>query len=425
MSPLRTRFSRWILSLLWCGALIPATFVFASTPIVVTAATATDKPAEKLSDKPTDKPVASLPTIALVLPLSSKTLSRAAEALRDGFIAATEVSGKEKYSYKIYLAEDEGDTLAAQYRKAVEDGAVAVIGGITREGANVVAREAGYLPTLALNTPTDATRLEANQLFHISLGLENDARQIARAAAQEGLRRVMIMQTNVGNVAMARRIVDAFEKEWLRTGGTIASKLTVSGDLHESARLRTTLAKSFAAPVDRTAEKPQDKEVGKDTSLEKSLPDFLFMAADIRAARIIRPYLPAGVPVYTTTQAVNPSASALENLDLDGVRYLDMPWFAERDHLAVVSYPRPPETTSTDYERLYALGIDAWRVMLAMMAKPTASPATTLTPRQAAREFVPIDGVTGRITLDKNHMQRTLTLIELRDGKPTVVKSAE
>jgi uncharacterized protein len=83
-----------------------------------------------------------------------------------------------------------------------------------------------------------------------------------------------------------------------------------------------------------------------------------------------------------------------------------------------MAYPRPVDTLSAEYERLYALGIDAWRVMLALLASDKEVRGTNI-------KFAPIDGVTGRITLDGNHFNRNLTLLEMRDGKPQLVKSAE
>ncbi|HEX4857426.1 MAG TPA: penicillin-binding protein activator, partial [Usitatibacteraceae bacterium] len=58
-----------------------------------------------------------------------------------------------------------------------------------------------------------------------------------------------------------------------------------------------------------------------------------------------------------------------------------------------------------DYERLYALGIDAWRLTQQVLkaGKP--------------REVAPLDGVTGKITLDGRQFVRTLSAVELRDGR--------
>ena len=72
--------------------------------------------------------------------------------------------------------------------------------------------------------------------------------------------------------------------------------------------------------------------------------------------------------------------------ELDGVRLLDLPWQVQRDHPAVMVYPHPVQAGTADMERLYALGIDAYRVAREISRKP-------------AGRFS-IDGVTGRLTVD-------------------------
>jgi ABC-type branched-subunit amino acid transport system substrate-binding protein len=371
---------------------------------------AQDKPAEKLAEKPK--------TIALILPLSSKALGKAAEAARAGFIAAAEVTGKTQFEPRVYLAEDEAASMATLYRKATSDGAVAIVAGLTRDGATIVARDAGYLPTLALNMPGDLSRADANNFFHISLSLDWDARLAARAASDEGFRNAAVVYSNV---ALARRIQEAFEKEWVKQGGTIAARIAFSGDLNDGPKLKAAMEKPDAAKA-----------------------DVVFLAADMAVARFARPYLPQGLPVFATAQTFDPKAGAVENLDLDSVKYPEIPWFAERDHPAVMAYPRPQDAMPTEYERLYALGIDAWRIVYALVSaapgNKTANDknagdknasvdgftvSTTGVRSNAKQAFVPIDGVTGRISLDGNQFVRALPLIEMRDGKPQVAKPAE
>jgi len=87
-------------------------------------------------------------------------------------------------------------------------------------------------------------------------------------------------------------------------------------------------------------------------------------------------------------------------VDLQGLRYVEMPWFVQPDHPAVMVYPQP-RTMSVEEERLYAFGIDAFRI------------AGELT--RSERHF-PIDGVTGKITLEGSHFNRALTAAEVAGG---------
>ena len=69
-----------------------------------------------------------------------------------------------------------------------------------------------------------------------------------------------------------------------------------------------------------------------------------------------------------------------------GVRLLDLPWEVQPGHTAAMAYPRwvaPAGASQTlDMDRLYALGIDAFRIAreisfaTATASRSTASPAT-------------------------------------------------
>jgi hypothetical protein len=83
---------------------------------------------------------------------------------------------------------------------------------------------------------------------------------------------------------------------------------------------------------------------------------------------------------------VSPSAAALAH-DLEGVRFVDMPWLLQPDHPAVMIYAKPDLALSPDGARLYALGIDAYRVATAWSNGETK---------------FDIDGVTGRLRLDRH-----------------------
>jgi hypothetical protein len=67
----------------------------------------------------------------------------------------------------------------------------------------------------------------------------------------------------------------------------------------------------------------------------------VFLALDQPEARAVRPYVTGALPVYATSMSIDPRADPVVNVDLQGVRYLDMPWFVQPDHPAVMVYPAP------------------------------------------------------------------------------------
>ena len=333
-----------------------------------------------LPAKEAEQPV---PHIALILPLASKLLGKVADALRLGFLAGAAADGKNASLYRIYAADDEGASLATQYRKAIAEGASAVIGGLTRDGANTMVRESRLLPALALNAPASTDSELPDQFYYISLSLDVEARLVARMISGEDFRSVAVV---VANNPLAKRVQESFEKEWLRLSGEIVANISFGADSNDAKRVAKTL----------------EKLGGKVSAV--------FLAADPAAARSIRPYLPTGMPVFATSFTVDPRAEAVANLDLDNLRFLEMPWFAEQDHPAVMAYAKPAQSLPIELERLYALGIDAWRL------------GQLILKTEIGRSPPPLDGVTGRITQDGRQFVRALSSVEVRDGRPQLFR---
>jgi outer membrane PBP1 activator LpoA protein len=287
--------------------------------------------------------------------------------------------------------DSEGPALVEACRFAQRGGAVLVVAGLTRDGATALARsDCPRQPVLALNEPQGfAPRggelgpgdLPAN-LYHVSLSLEQEARQAALLAVSDGWHSAIVISTPS---PLARRVQEAFEREWVRAAGEIR-RVGFSGNPDEAQALKERVANTRG--------------------------DMVFLALDTPEARAVRPYLGSALPVYATSMSVDPRAEPLVNVDLQGVRYVEMPWFVQPDHPAVMVYPVPKGVGSSDTERLYALGIDAFRLSL-LMLRPEP-------PRG------PLDGVTGRIVLGAgNGFIRTLTPAEVDNGRVVAIKGAQ
>jgi outer membrane PBP1 activator LpoA protein len=107
------------------------------------------------------------------------------------------------------------------------------------------------------------------------------------------------------------------------------------------------------------------------------------------------------VTAYGTSQ-LNPGLKTGPNTgDVPDVRFVDMPWMVQPDHPAVMIYGRPGSRESDDLERLYALGIDAFRLAEDLL--------------EGKRE-IELDGVTGRLTLASDGQFRRGLLVTLIDG---------
>ncbi|HEU5436117.1 MAG TPA: penicillin-binding protein activator, partial [Telluria sp.] len=127
-------------------------------------------------------------------------------------------------------------------------------------------------------------------------------------------------------------------------------------------------------------------------------PDLLFAALDAAELRQVRAALANPLPLYGTS-SVNPGVGpGLDAPELNGVRLVDLPWEIQPDHPAVMVYPRPVgDELPLDLDRLYALGIDAFRV-----AREIALQGRALPPGAAFT----LDGVTGKLKVGAGTFER-------------------
>jgi hypothetical protein len=92
----------------------------------------------------------------------------------------------------------------------------------------------------------------------------------------------------------------------------------------------------------------------------------------------------------------------VKNLDLNGVRFADMPWLVRPEDPALARFPRPPALDG-DLLRFYALGIDAYRIAAALL--------------DGERAFE-VQGVTGRIAVSASGaIDRRPLAATFRDGR--------
>jgi len=294
--------------------------------------------------------------IGLMLPLRSETLGQAADALRAGFMAAWE---RDKAGFEVSVIEtgDASDEVLPTYQSALGANDI-VVGPLARSAVTALAGSTLVTkPTIALNRPEgreDAV-LPPNMLS-IGLSIEDEARQVAEWAAKDypGGEALILSAGNTWQ----RRIASAFAAHWQQLGHTSKTlELATNNGYLSDAELVALRARLGSEPV-----------------------ELLFAALDADQARQLRTALNAP-PLGDILQ---------EGGELNGVRLLDLPWQVQRDSSAVMSYPRPEPRDevrlAADMERLYALGIDAFRVARELALKP-GQPVT-------------LDGVTGQLNIE-------------------------
>jgi len=298
------------------------------------------------------------PHIAVLLPLRSPSVGRQADAVRLGILEAAKVHRGTSLPLVVRATGDESFDVVQAYEDVVRAGAQLVIGPLTRSAVTALAGTVLVtVPTLALSAPEDDIPGPAN-LYVFGLQIENEAKQVAQLARQQGRHNAIVVANETG---LSRRLAQAFGDEFMRRGGTIQDQFQSSADGPNLIRLRD--------------------------SISGGIGDVIFLALDAPRAKLVRSYLGSNLPIFATS-LVHSSAQPLANFELNGVYFVDMPWLLSPDHPAVMSYPRQDQA-GLEFQRFYALGIDAYR-----LAQDLLNPGSNQ---------VPLDGVTGYITLEKDH----------------------
>jgi outer membrane PBP1 activator LpoA protein len=304
--------------------------------------------------------------IGLLLPLRSESLGQAAASVRAGFMAAYE---RDKTGFTVTVIEtgDPAQDVLSAYAAAQEQQDI-IVGPLARSAVTAVATSPLVnKPTIALNHPEGRGDLRLpDQLLTIGLSIEAEARQTADWAAQDhpNARALVI---SAGS-SWQKRSASAFAVQWQRIGAPVRiMELSASDGYLSDPELVALRSKLQAEPA-----------------------DVIFVALDVDQARQLRTALSApplsDIPLYGSS-SLNPGRSRWQpGPELDNVRLLDLPWQVQRDHPAVMIYPQPEGASNADMERLYALGIDAFRIAREIALRP-------------GRRFR-LDGVTGQLTVD-------------------------
>jgi uncharacterized protein len=319
--------------------------------------------------------------IALLLPGPQTIFAQAADALRAGFFAAHQVDG-EGIVLQVIEVDDDRE-LHAALASARSRGVRVVVGPLPRAAVNAIVDggDAG-VPLVALNYP-ERDAAAPPTMIALSLSAEAEAQRVVRVAlaqyvgvARSTAPRFMVL---AGTSALERRVAAAY-----------VTVLRAAGEAPTIIEVEPAALERFAG------------------EFERGRYEAVFLALAARDAARVRARIPRPVPVFATSlinagDAGQPFAIALAH-DLDGVRFADIPWLLAPEHPAVMAYPAPPDGLPVDLVRLYALGIDAYRVARVWMT---------------GRTRFEIDGVTGHLRIDRSQgprIERTPMSAIFRNG---------
>lgn len=332
-----------------------------------------------------DAPRPQSDAVALALPLSGD-FGNAAKAIRDGFMFAYERDTSAPARPQIY--DTSNLSASALLQRAQSDRIGILVGPLDKPKVTQMARLNSRIPTIGLNY-SDAP-INHPGFYQFALSPEDEARAVARHAADKGQSRALAL---VPGGDWGSRVFDAFRSAFEKRGGQLLDYATYK------------------------AGEPDHRKPIRAVLRNRSGADFIFVAGQPSQARLIRSqlryYRARNLPMYTTSHAYTGTPNPGEDIDLNGVGFVDMSWVVgQGDFLAtlrneaVQNYPN----TAKHYERLFAMGMDAWR----------------LTDRIAERGLEANDvfeGMTGVLKLNDNgRIQRYLAWAVFRSGEPHLMQ---
>ncbi|MFT4631654.1 MAG: outer membrane PBP1 activator LpoA protein [Candidatus Pseudothioglobus sp.] len=348
--------------------------------------------------------------IALLLPLQGE-IGTYGRAIRDG-ILATHYAMHGKADIKIFDTSNlDVELVLAQAQAA---GAQLVIGPLSRENVTKLARNPALpLPVLALNRSLEG--LTSSNLYQFGLAPEDEINQVADRVYNEGLRNALVIYPE-GD--WGSRNFAAFEDRWATLGGNVVDSAQYANQRDYSDLVKTLLT------VDQSERRAADvrRIIGERfefTPRRRMDIDFVFLLASPAQARGINPtlafYYADDIPVYATSHVYEISDSRIESIDLNGIRFCDIPWKLNQDNAIQRQVQESWPAARAQLAPFYALGVDAYQI------HPKLKYLKAL-------QFEKTYGVTGvlQITPD-NLITRSLMWAQFSKGRviatPTVVEA--
>jgi outer membrane PBP1 activator LpoA protein len=364
--------------------------------------------------RPVPSVIGRIDRIALLLPLTSE-YAQAAGAVRDGFMAMdSNNANPEKPKIKVYDVGADATQIGKFYAQAVQDGAQLVVGPLGLEAIDqLVKQDHMQTPTILLGPTTQDLGDAAKYVFQFGLAPEQEAAQSAERAYLDGRRHAAVLYPDT---PWGQRMSTAFSNAWQRLGGIVLTAQAYppeQGDYSDTIKNLLNITQSEQRK--ETLEGVLKAKLKFEPRPREDV-DFIFLAADAKRARLIKPQLNYNralrLPVYATSHVFTGQGNPVLDVDLDGIMFGDMPWMLVgdgkvQDLRQQLQHDWPYAHSPLD--RLYALGVDAYAII------PQLS-------RISSENSVHFSGVTSGLSLERGgRFHRQLLWAEFRKGVPQLL----
>lgn len=350
--------------------------------------------------------------IALMLPFSGR-LEKVAEAIQNGFLYAFYQDPDQIADLEIINVSNDPAAFNLQYEQAIQNGADFIVGPISKDLIDSLQqREELEVPTLTLNYGNDEEEAAAN-LYQFGLRPEDEAEQIADYALAQDRNHALVL---VPDTEWGYRLQRAFSKRFESLGGQVVGSNTYPAKKNDySAAIKNLLNLTTSNHRKSILQQVIKEQVQFDARRRQDI-DMIFIAANSRQARLIKPQLKfhhaQDVPVYATSNISSSIGNPDDDRDLNEILFVDIPWMLNNrnipDHKQI---SRLWPDLSQRFSRLLALGIDAYR-MIPSLRRLMINPDESLLHN------------TGQLSVDKaGRVKRSLLMATYKNGRAKLVQT--
>ncbi len=352
--------------------------------------------------------------VAVLLPLSGR-FAKQAKAIRDGILAAYYGhDARTRPSIRFYDTGSDPSQIWLHYQAAIDEGAELVVGPLHKNAVTELVNAAQLpRPVLALNYAA-SNELSSEQLIQFGLLPEDEARQAAEMAIiKDQIRAVVFAPNN----SYGARLSQAFTERYTELGGKVVAiekyAPNTSDHTHPIKRALNVLQSNNRASILRTVLK---RSIKFEPRRRQDVDAIFLIATNGLQAFNFRSQLKfhnsSDISIYSTSRVTDTSKiSQRDKHELDGIVFTDTPWTLQGSNntnyaLANRYWPK----TIQKYSALYALGLDAYRI-IPYLKRLKSSPI----------ERFP--GLTGSISLNAdNKIHRELLWASFNEGQPKAME---
>lgn len=350
--------------------------------------------------------------IALLLPMGSSFAAQA-RAVHDGFMAMHNINSQPgRPQVVLYDIGSDPGLVASFYQNAINEGADFVVGPLGRNAVNGLVQSGQItVPTLLLGV-SDYVSSVSGSVYQFGLKPEQEVNAIAERAAADG-HRIAAIITPEGD--WGQRMQMAAVDAWRSVGGSIGGVVAYEDS---QAGYSSAVKRMLEVDASQGREARVSAIIGKNVKFEprrrKDI-DVVLMIARNNTGRLLKPQLDFhqghNLAVYSTSMIYGGKPDPVNDADLDGIIFPEMPWLLGPTPSIQALRQRVASGRSRGgLDRLFAFGMDAYSIVPnldALAANPQAR----------------FDGVTARLRISgNNEVGRDMLWARFANGNPTPVQ---